>query len=355
MELTNQILFFFSALGVFNGLLLSIYLLFFLERKHLANTLLAILLLMLSIRIGKSVFFYFIRDLPEIYRQIGLSACFLIGPSLYYYLKTVREEKDENPTTVWLPILLMLGLIVLIGFFIPYSSYPEAWNRYVVKVIYFQWMIYLIMSGFLLRDLLQNALTKSVGFSSLETWVLVVFFTNFWICIAYQGALYLSSYFYIFGPLSFSIIFYFYLYFLVFHPQRSIFLFQKTAKYLQRKFGEHQAKDLLQKLKSLMEEKQLYKRAHLKLEDVAKEVNLSTHQLSQLLNDNLGKRFSQWVNEYRVREACRLFKTQDHLSLEGIGFDVGFSSKSTFYATFRKIKGTTPSKYRQNLLKDEVG
>ena len=55
----NQLLFFFSALGAFNGFLLALYVAFHAKKKIFANYFLALLLLVLSIRIIKSVFFYF--------------------------------------------------------------------------------------------------------------------------------------------------------------------------------------------------------------------------------------------------------------------------------------------------------
>jgi AraC-like DNA-binding protein len=41
----------------------------------------------------------------------------------------------------------------------------------------------------------------------------------------------------------------------------------------------------------------------------------------------------------------------ENLSLEGIGFEVGFNSKSTFFATFKKIKEVTPAQFKSKLLK----
>ena len=351
MDLGNQFLFFFSAIGVFNGLFLCTYLLIFTKKKHPANTLLAILILMLCIRIGKSVFFYFVRDLSEIYRQIGLSACFLIGPSLYFYLKLAIENNFTVIRRVRQHLLLMSGLVLCFGIIIPYAQFPDTWNHTVVRVIYLQWSIYLVAAGFVLKEIFSKWQDKSKKLVPIEKWLLIVFISNVWICFSYNSALYNSHFPYILGPVSFSFIFYFFVLFLLLNKNRKLILFQQGRKYSNKKIEEETAESLLDKLDAKMKEHQLYKQPKLKLEDVAGVIGISAHQLSQLLNDNLGKRFSLFVNEYRVEEAIQLFQSTTNLSLEGIGFEVGFSSKSTFYSTFRKIKGTTPAKYREELLK----
>ena len=88
MSIGKELLFFFSALGAFNGLLLGLYFFFFAKKKYLVNYFLGALLLALSIRIGKSVFLYFDGKLPRMYLQIGLSACFFIGPFLYFFTRS---------------------------------------------------------------------------------------------------------------------------------------------------------------------------------------------------------------------------------------------------------------------------
>jgi AraC-like DNA-binding protein len=66
-----------------------------------------------------------------------------------------------------------------------------------------------------------------------------------------------------------------------------------------------------------------------------------------LLNDNLGKSFALFINEYRIEEAKHLLKENNSFTLEAIGFEAGFSSKSTFYATFKKVTGQTPSEFKK--------
>lgn len=101
-----------------------------------------------------------------------------------------------------------------------------------------------------------------------------------------------------------------------------------------------------------MTEKELFKDPNLKVNELAKEISISGHQLSQLLNNKIEKNFTLFVNEYRINEACKMLSTNTNLSIEGIGNEVGFNSKSTFFTAFKKIKGTTPSVYQQSITPD---
>ncbi len=97
-----------------------------------------------------------------------------------------------------------------------------------------------------------------------------------------------------------------------------------------------------------MHSEELYKNPNLKLSDLASMMSMSSHQLSQLLNDNLEKSFSIYINEYRIDEACKMIERGSYLKIEEIGYEVGFNSKSTFFSTFKKIKNTTPLLYKQS-------
>jgi len=122
-----------------------------------------------------------------------------------------------------------------------------------------------------------------------------------------------------------------------------------TQKYQNKKIQEGEAAALTRKLNDVLNTQEAYKNPDLKLADLARLLDVSSHQLSQLLNDNLNKNFSHYLNEFRIRKACELITSDADLKIEAVGYEVGYSSKSTFFAAFRKITGTTPSLYKSTL------
>nr|WP_305049972.1 hypothetical protein [Elizabethkingia bruuniana] len=96
MTLGQQILFFFSGIGAFNGLLLGSYLLFVRKLKYIPDFFLGLLLLMLSTRVGISVCFYFDQDWPRIIPHLGLAALYFVGPALYYFVLSSFQQEQFN-------------------------------------------------------------------------------------------------------------------------------------------------------------------------------------------------------------------------------------------------------------------
>ncbi len=103
----------------------------------------------------------------------------------------------------------------------------------------------------------------------------------------------------------------------------------------------------LRKLDALMSGQQLYRQPDLNLAELASRLDLSRHQLSELINTRLGMGFSRYLRELRVKEACRLLLDKPSLSVLSVGLEAGFSSQSAFYDAFREITGMTPGKYRE--------
>ncbi|MGB0521601.1 MAG: helix-turn-helix domain-containing protein [Flammeovirgaceae bacterium] len=343
MNLESQALFFFSALGAFNGLLLGIYFCVFSRPKKVSNYFLGGLLLAISLRVGKSVFYFFNRDLSKVYLQIGLSACFLIGPMLYFYLLHELKEDKVKSRNSWVYHFVVLGVfIAMAAIFFPYTTHHELWVRHLIPIIYYQWVIYIIVAGFSVKKQFAQLVTKQKKLTQQAIWVLSIYIGNAIIWIAYNTVAYTS---YIAGALSFSFIFYLCVLLLLFQRTKK----QETKKYANKKIAQTEAQELLMQLEQLMEQEALFKNPNLKLNDVAKALNILPHRLSQLLNDNLGKSFTSYINELRVAAAKKLLKTDHPFTLEALGYECGFSSQSNFYASFRKITGTTPAKYKKAL------
>ena len=90
--------------------------------------------------------------------------------------------------------------------------------------------------------------------------------------------------------------------------------------------------------------------SELTLPQLAKELNISSHSLSQILNDRLGYNFFDFINQYRVEEVkARLDDPKfENLTLLGIALDSGFNSKSAFNRVFKSFTGLTPSQYKSS-------
>lgn len=341
-------MFFFSGLGVFNGLVLAANFLFIKKVRTFAGIMLGLLLLWLSVRVGKSVFLVFKPDLARIYLQIGLSACFFIGPTLFYLIKAIREHIIEIPAYWIKNFALHLAIIVPIGIFFTYEEYPGFWGQYMVRFIYLQWFVYTLATALKIRDVFTRLFRKETKLNLSEQFQLLLFLGNTVIFTSYLlSLLNIANGFYITGPLSFTFILYISILFLLKREKMETFIFATQDKYVNKKIADEQAATLIQKLEKLLQEQALYKDPNLKLNDLSKKINVSGHQLSQLLNDNLRKSFSTYINEYRINEACKMIIEQPNLTLEAIGYEVGFNSKSTFYTTFKKLKYTTPMHYKE--------
>ncbi len=100
-------------------------------------------------------------------------------------------------------------------------------------------------------------------------------------------------------------------------------------------------------LQDLMENEKLFLRNDLSMAELARKLNTNTTYLSKVINDITHQNFSNYLNQFRIEEACRLLSEPQsrNFTIEGIAQSVGFKSKSAFNAAFRKIKSTTPSEY----------
>ena len=106
-----------------------------------------------------------------------------------------------------------------------------------------------------------------------------------------------------------------------------------------------------EKFDAFIREEKKYLDPYLSLDTVAEEVNMGSSTLSRLVNQHSDKNFSDYINSYRVEEACRLLSMKEFApyTIVSIGLECGFNSKSTFYNAFRKFAGMTPTQYRRNM------
>lgn len=337
MMYTN-LLFFFAALGVFNVMVIGLVLIIR-RNQEMFNLLFGLLLLSLAARVGVSCFYFFEQQMHPDIIQFGMTANVLSGMLLYVLMGTKKKKLQKGDKLQLLGVpLLVLGF----GLIYPFSAHFLVWDWRIRFVFHGILTAYLIAAGLRIKN--RNPI-KSPYRQHTKELVYIAFVLQ---CLAFVASLFVN---YILGPVLFSLIFYVttIYYFLSVKKDKM----ETAIRYANKKIGSEQATALLTKMDRLIYESRLYKNKNLKVEDLAKRMQLGRHQLSQLLNDNLGTSFSDYINRYRIEESKELLLKRKNLSIEGIGYESGFNSKSTFFTTFKKYTGLTPKHYKeQNLVRN---
>jgi AraC-like DNA-binding protein len=112
--------------------------------------------------------------------------------------------------------------------------------------------------------------------------------------------------------------------------------------------GIDDATEHITALHRLMDEQRLFTQPDLNEKNLADALHLHPYQLSLLLNDHVGKSFSEYLNERRIDEAKRrlLDPCTANDTIFAIAIDCGYNTESVFYTNFKKLTGTTPRKFQ---------
>ena len=360
MQLSRDIVFFISTLGWFNGVILALYLILFFKKRTLATKLLGWMILALSLRVFKSVIWWFTPSLSHIYIQCGIVACMFVGPLLYTYLQASAKGQRRLPRSWTITgIAYALAALILLLLFTQPRHIP-LWKYYIIPAIYYQWFLYILLSILLITPKIKQLRTSKTTLSPNDKWQLTIVGCSTLIALGYALPFFgFKSTPYITGPIVFSLLIYLGLLIRSYRNNTEELIQSEPEKYLHKKMEPTKANEKIQALQHLMEEKEIYLQPDLKLADLASLVDLSPHQLSQLLNDNLNKSFNTYINELRIQKACDWILEKQELKLESVGYEVGFNSKSSFFTAFKKKTGLTPKAYKEqaesiNLPKSEI-
>lgn len=127
----------------------------------------------------------------------------------------------------------------------------------------------------------------------------------------------------------------------------------KSDKYKNPRLSKQERRKIREKLENYFSKEKPYLDSELTINNVSDYLELSRHSLTEVLNIEIGKNFYQFVNEYRVGEVkAKLFNPEySHFSIDAIGYECGFNSKSSFYAVFKNTTALTPTQYRSSLKK----
>ena len=126
------------------------------------------------------------------------------------------------------------------------------------------------------------------------------------------------------------------------------------AKYAASTLSEEQKQSLKSSIVYYMNSNKNYLNIDYSINTLAKDLDVSRSYISQVINELFNRNFSNFLNEYRIKEAKKILSASSNLkyTIESIAEMVGYKSKTAFNNAFKKHVGVTPSFYL-NYIKNE--
>lgn len=346
----------------------------------IAHIILGVLLLVFALMFGLDILRNY-QIIPSHRWTVSLSIRMLFAPLFYLYSKYITKDFNKfNPLDYLhaLPSISLL-LISLILKLLPENSSIEielfydkyAWLRIFYGWLFFALIVYYVISALAIVIRFKKQIKDNYSFSSYKIsldWLLVmiILFVILILLIIISSVMYehgtMDSHVYIFR----HVLELFHVYVLSiwgFHQKQLISGFvsetnydadvpeSATGKYVKSGLKSEDAKSYIQTLIKYMDESEIWKDAELSIAKLAAQTSISKHQLSEVLNEYLGKSFYVFVNEYRVEYAKKLLtmKEYNNWSILAIAYECGFNSKTAFNIFFKKHTQLTPSEFKRSL------
>ena len=295
--------------------------------------LLGIVLLGLTIRIGKAVIFNHINIGPWL-RNLGISGFLLVGPALWYYGQVLFEKGKALSAAHYLHLAPFL-LFVAFSRAIPNNGNMASSMSYALILLHLAF--YLGLSWRLRYQIDDQASGRLVA------WYRNILFGVTLILALYVGIFVRLVPFYLLGATAFSFMIYIF-----------SFLFLKKhhftlEKYVQSGINLEESRRLVQQVNRLFETETPYLDPDTSLDTVAKMLAVRPRALSQAINEVEQKNFSEFVNHFRVEyaRALLLHPERKRDKIATIAFDSGFGNITSFNVAFKSNLNMTPSQYRK--------
>jgi AraC-like DNA-binding protein len=371
--MTNEILILtiISIVSSVVSLLLAYFLFSLSSEKKTSNALFALFLICGALDVS-GYYADLFSKIPSNIDMLRSLSCFLLLPVFYLYVVSVCYSQFKLKATHFLHALpfIISNLVMVPRYYWAdvtgktdfYNSYTEHIEVQFIHVfLYVQFIVYFVLIFRLLfhfkKVYYQNysnaeigtfkwLMQLTLGISFLYTIALIknIFkFTQFmevytWAeIIAILGALSLNCWF-VLKALK--------------YPE----LFKSVNSNLElvgdfKKIKEDSLKteEEIRSLKLFMIEKEPFLDPSLTIQNLASQMQIGSRELSVLINQHIGNHFFDFVNEYRINKTTKILQdaSKNKLTILEILYEVGFNSKSSFNAAFKKHVGITPTEYRK--------
>lgn len=335
--------------------LISIFLLYHNKNNDRKYNFLYLYLIVVTADFLFELFIYHLFNRETAYMEsIPSSFRFLKGPLLLLFCMNCLGKRVSRSTIflLLLPFLLVFSGNVLI---LP-TLFNKAINSSQLMEIYRQifryypyyWLGYVLLTNYRIGKVKQPLSTELKYLKVLTIYLTLSIIAYY---IAYKSGLNREllrmSYTYLF-LVQFAIIIIMKLKSTVMEKQEEKV---ETIKYKTSSLSENTLKEIAENLLQTLKVYKPYLNEEVTLEEVARQLQVSRHHLSQSITESLGTNFYDLINKCRVEEFVRIINTDHSQNISEVFYQCGFKSRTTFYKYFKKQMGLNPTDYKDQISK----
>ena len=338
-----------------------------------ANRVLGFLFILLAVYSIILSFYYtalFTKNYSHLiyYVPFDLILLLMLGPSLFLYVKVLLDQSIKlNIFKIVIQLLPFIPAITFIIYFLFQDTSTRLnmlienfdkglWHTNLLNLlVYFQMTVYLILCYKAIQKQLKISSKITVNKIQMDvSWLRIYVVLNLsFMLLSAPLSFYLANEKVNLLIAQFAMIIQFIYLFVKSTLQTGFFpaeaISEVKSKEVALKITDQTASDYYNELTILMELKKPYLKENCNILIVSEQTGISIHHISNILNNHINKSFPDFINEYRIKEAKKILSSKqiNKLTLEALGFECGFGSKSSFNKAFKKLTKLTPSEFRE--------
>ncbi|MDW3197567.1 MAG: helix-turn-helix domain-containing protein [Cytophagales bacterium] len=285
------------------------------DPKHLW---VGLILLAIGLRVGKSIFYFLLNDMAPIGLAVGFLGLASIGPLSWFLVSGASSIHKKNGGHFVIPISGAIACFMVA---------PSPWETYLYESATAVLLVYLGCSWIsFFRNESTNSWSRSV----------LIVVSGVWIALVYQ---HMSNTMmdYAIGAVI-AAVFIYWLFFQSF----------KTGA-LSKGIEVSLPDQTLEKVREAFEQQAIFRQSGMNLQQFASDLNMPSYLITRSVKELYGKTFPETLNYFRIEKIKEMLldPKKEHLKIEALAYEVGYTTPSAFYAAFKKSTGQTPTAYQK--------
>ncbi len=297
------------------------------------NRLLSLILVVLIVRVGKSILTILFPEWSYLASSIGLIAMTALGPLLLFYIESLFTafELDRKKSIHLVALVFSVAVCLSANWRVLNLAYYIFTFYLFVYIFWISYSLYKNATEYRTDDVKWKWSLGIIGGISVIfiTFVLQLFVYNRFIytiiVVASALVLYLLSLWAV--------------------RQHKLFLPVNRKKIK----NSYELGELSNRILRLFQKDEIFVDASLSITKLAKQLHTQPYLVSKTINSHFKKSFSEFLMEFRIIKAEQLLLSSINqtLTVEAIAYESGFSTLSAFYTSFKKINNMTPNQFRK--------